>query len=352
MVYGQIEVCKSHHLSKMNIPFKISPYFQEIQLYLGQQLDYKSAAQTSKKILITANVDDSQINRLCNYYGNLEATKRIVKEAKVIGVEDQKREKEELIYTGIDGHFLSTDLKWKEVKLGRIFSSNDIKFGLESSDIQRVRNQIEHSNYIAHLGDNKQFTKDLDELLTSYLSKKQSEDSSYKIKMVLLSDGAIWIDNWQKHHKIEWIAILDYYHVCEKLHELSKLFCSKKKRENWANEKCALLLEGEFDQVINEIKILASKNKIKNEKKDKLINHFIKNRQRMDYPKFIAQGLYIGSGCIESSHKYVSQKRMKMSGQRWGNGAQAMLNLRCCSCSNKWDNIIDLVKSESFKKTA
>ncbi|MEE9373912.1 MAG: hypothetical protein V3V00_12750, partial [Saprospiraceae bacterium] len=44
----------------------------------------------------------------------------------------------------------------------------------------------------------------------------------------------------------------------------------------------------------------------------------------------ILQGYMIGSGAIESAHKTVIQRRMKLSGQRWSmKGAKNMLNLRC-----------------------
>lgn len=49
----------------------------------------------------------------------------------------------------------------------------------------------------------------------------------------------------------------------------------------------------------------------------------------MDYPKSIKQGLLIGSGVIEATHRNVTQKRLKLSGQRWSiDGAQNIINLR------------------------
>ena len=80
---GQIEVNKTHPLSNMEIPFKISPYFQDLQIYIGQKLDYKSAAEMLAKFLLNSNVDDSQINRMCDYYGNLSSTEEVVREAQL-----------------------------------------------------------------------------------------------------------------------------------------------------------------------------------------------------------------------------------------------------------------------------
>ena len=51
----------------------------------------------------------------------------------------------------------------------------------------------------------------------------------------------------------------------------------------------------------------------------KTIAYYQANSDRMDYKyyKTIGAGI-IGSGAIESAHRTVVQKRMKLSGQRWG----------------------------------
>ncbi len=60
----------------------------------------------------------------------------------------------------------------------------------------------------------------------------------------------------------------------------------------------------------------------------------------------------IGSGAIESAHRTVLQKRMKLSGQRWSKaGAQNMLHLRTCSMNEQWTKVIELAKI-NFKRTA
>jgi hypothetical protein len=65
--------------------------------------------------------------------------------------------------------------------------------------------------------------------------------------------------------------------------------------------------------------------------KEKLLNYLKNNKKRINYGKFIREGLLIGSGAIESANREVIQKRMKLSGQRWTlRGAKQMLNLRTC----------------------
>lgn len=54
-----------------------------------------------------------------------------------------------------------------------------------------------------------------------------------------------------------------------------------------------------------------------------------KNRHRMDYPRYRAEGLWIGSGAIEAGCKHVINARLKPSGMRWSErGAEAVAQLR------------------------
>ncbi len=65
----------------------------------------------------------------------------------------------------------------------------------------------------------------------------------------------------------------------------------------------------------------------------------------MDYKKYRKTGTgTISSEPIESAHREVIQKRMKLSGQMWTkNGAQNMLTLRSTHLSGKWDKVLQLI---------
>ena len=68
----------------------------------------------------------------------------------------------------------------------------------------------------------------------------------------------------------------------------------------------------------------------------------------MQYHIFKEKGLIIGSGAIESAHKDVLQKRLKLSGQRWTKkGLQQIAQLRAAYKSGKWDYVKDLCTKKS-----
>ena len=82
------------------------------------------------------------------------------------------------------------------------------------------------------------------------------------------------------------------------------------------------------------------------------IHYFQQNADRMRYGTYRQRGYFIGSGAIESAHRTVVQKRMKLSGQPWSKkGAQHMLNLRVLYMNRQWDKVIQLAKS-SFANAA
>ena len=85
----------------------------------------------------------------------------------------------------------------------------------------------------------------------------------------------------------------------------------------------------------------------------KVLDYYAANQDRMDYKKYQQIGCgIIGSGAIESAHRTLVQKRLKLSGQRWSKkGAQNMLNLRVTHMNGKWDKVVKLVKTE-FKAAA
>ncbi|PTL78854.1 hypothetical protein [Vitiosangium sp. GDMCC 1.1324] len=56
--------------------------------------------------------------------------------------------------------------------------------------------------------------------------------------------------------------------------------------------------------------------------------YFRKHRHRMNDAALKKRGPPIGSGVVEAACKTLVSQRLKLSGMRWGRGAQAILNAR------------------------
>jgi len=68
-------------------------------------------------------------------------------------------------------------------------------------------------------------------------------------------------------------------------------------------------------------------------------DYFETNSERMRYPEFRRQHLFVGSGVIEAGCKTVIGCRLKRSGMFWTvRGANAILALRCCHLNGRFED--------------
>jgi len=299
-------------------------------VYVGHLDCYQKSNEILEK-LVSVKVSASQIYRVTDTYGAQIGKTTDPQERTLTPVREN-----EVLYAEVDGGMILTRKDdWKEVKVGRIFKSGDCIHAGEKPGY------ISHSQYKALLGNSKIFCRQMEDLIDAYEVNEK--------RQVFISDGAPWIKNWINDAYPNATSILDYYHAAEHLHEFAeKHFKVDKKQEQWTQRQKELLLESKVARVITNIKRLSD-----NKEALQLIDYYETNRQRMDYKRYkqIGAGI-IGSGAIESAHRTVVQKRMKLSGQRWSaTGAQNMLNLRVSGMNGRWDKIIALTKYD-FKKAA
>lgn len=67
--------------------------------------------------------------------------------------------------------------------------------------------------------------------------------------------------------------------------------------------------------------------------------YFERNADRMRYPTFRAQALFVGSGVVEAGCKIVIGARLKRSGMFWTvRGANAIIALRCCRLNRRFED--------------
>jgi hypothetical protein len=161
---------------------------------------------------------------------------------------------------------------------------------------------------------------------------------------VVLMDGerALWILSEERFP--DWTEILDFCHVMEKLWIAADLHFRKRvDREDYVRERALMLLQGEVDEVIEDFRIALRDGSLSSAKthdlKSKVLGYFENNRHRMAYDEYLARGLPIATGVIESSCKTLINRRMEGSGMLWSmDGAEAMLKLRAVFLDELWDD--------------
>jgi hypothetical protein len=153
-------------------------------------------------------------------------------------------------------------------------------------------------------------------------------------KKVVIGDGAEWIWNIADQHFPGAVQIVDLYHARQHLWELArKLYPNQQaEQERWvALHKDELLDQGKIEDLVAALRSIVSSNPELTEKIRIEADYFEKNTERMRYPKFRAQHLFVGSGVIEAGCKAIIGSRCKQSGMFWTvRGANAILALRCC----------------------
>jgi uncharacterized protein UPF0236 len=160
-------------------------------------------------------------------------------------------------------------------------------------------------------------------------------------RQVVIGDGALWIWNIADEHFPTAIQIVDLYHARQHLWELSgKLFASDPQhRQRWVSRLQKKLDAGKIESLVRTLRAFTPPN----DELAKLLTteaeYFARNAERMRYPKFRADHLFVGSGVIEAGCKTVIGSRLKQSGMFWTvRGANAIVALRCNQRSHKFQD--------------
>jgi hypothetical protein len=158
---------------------------------------------------------------------------------------------------------------------------------------------------------------------------------------VVMGDGAVWIWNIAAEQFPGAILIVDLYHAREHLHQLSRLLFPKDEaaRQRWISAPLDLLDSGQIEDLVASLRTLVADYPHLAEKLRTEADYFERNADKMRYPEFRRQGLFVGSGVIEAGCKTVIGSRLKQSGMFWTvAGANKIIALRCCRLSGKFED--------------
>jgi hypothetical protein len=161
-------------------------------------------------------------------------------------------------------------------------------------------------------------------------------------KKVVLADGAEWIWNLTNLHFPGAIQIVDLYHAREHLWELARKLHPNDavKQKAWMKKhQKRVLNKGKIEKLVLTLRSIDSTNPEVVEKLRIEANYFERNAERMRYPRFRRQHLFVGTGVIEARCKTVIGSRLKQSGTFWTvRGANAIVSLRCCQFNGAFED--------------
>lgn len=284
--------------------------------------------------------------------------KQVERAAEALGMEIAAAEKQDLeplstcalphtLYLGIDGTGVPMrpselngrtgkqpdgSAKTREVKLCTVWSA-------EARDPQNRPVRDEGSvTYTAAI--ESAATLDTDQVPSEFTQRVLREASRRRFtqaeRQVVIGDGAPWI--WKIAQELfpRAIQIVDKFHVKEHLSQLAKLlYAEPGQAKLWAQRRHEELDSGRFTDLLRSVRRHADHS----DEARKCFQYLHRNRERMRYPQFEAEGLCTGSGVVEAACKGVVGTRLKRSGMRWTlRGANAIIALRCSKLSGTFQD--------------
>ena len=157
-----------------------------------------------------------------------------------------------------------------------------------------------------------------------------------------MGDGAEWIWNLAELYFPGAVQVVDLYHARQHLWELARKLYPNDTWEQkvWIKTHQRRLLDkGKIEKLVVSLRSIPSTHPEVSEKLRIEADYFERNAERMRYPRFRHQHLFIGSGVIEAGCKTVIGSRLKQSGMFWTvRGANAIIALRCCHLNGRFED--------------
>ncbi len=155
-----------------------------------------------------------------------------------------------------------------------------------------------------------------------------------------VGDGAPWInDQCERVFGDQAEFLIDFFHLCEYLAAASKK-CNPENPVKWLDKQKKRMKSNLVEEVLQELEpYLESTSLPDKDAPVRCCNRYLKNRPgQFNYKDALENDLAIGSGEVESAHRYVIQDRLKISGAWWSeNNAKDMLALRVLRENGDWD---------------
>jgi hypothetical protein len=174
----------------------------------------------------------------------------------------------------------------------------------------------------------------------------ERRDPQHRQPVVVLLDGALGL--WRLAPPLfkPWkrlTCVLDIMHVVGYLWSAANALFGEASRagKHWVQQKLTEILRGRVGYVIGGLRQILRKQRLRKAVREtlaKVITFFHNHRRWMPYDAYLAAGLPVGTGVVESACGSVVKHRMEGEGKRWSlAGAEAILTLRSLKKSHDHD---------------
>jgi hypothetical protein len=155
-----------------------------------------------------------------------------------------------------------------------------------------------------------------------------------------VGDGAPWIAD-QVHQRFgqQGTYLVDFYHLSEYLAAAAPR-CAPETPAQWLAQQQTCLKQSDVVEVLAALAPYLEAPEVTDKAAPvRCCSRYLTNRPgQFDYQRALAADLPIGSGEIESAHRYVIQQRLKLAGAWWKEATAAdMLALRTLRANGEWN---------------
>ena len=165
-----------------------------------------------------------------------------------------------------------------------------------------------------------------------------------RTKLHCVGDGAPWIAGQvELRFGLQARYLVDLYHLCQYLAPAAESIAGMDKQA-WMEKQKQKLKENRTSEVLQDLRPFVEEDTVADSAAPvRACHRYMTNRPgQFDYQTALQSGLPMGSGEIESAHRYVIQARLKIAGAWWKiENVAKMLALRVCRANAKWDNYWD-----------
>lgn len=164
-----------------------------------------------------------------------------------------------------------------------------------------------------------------------------------------VGDGAEWIARQvEERFGSQGGYLVDFYHACDYLSAAATaIHPDANAASAWIDQQKDALKAGQHADVLESLRAHLETGGVPDSAAPVQACHryFSRRQDQLDYPKALANALPIGSGEIESAHRYIVQKRLKLPGSWWCvTNADHMLALRLNRANRQWDDYWNLAR--------
>ena len=153
-----------------------------------------------------------------------------------------------------------------------------------------------------------------------------------------VADGGIGLSEELKRQFPTMQFILDKSHLKDHFFETAeKIGIAKEEQVKWVKSRVRSISNGNVEKILRELNEEYERDP--NKRLKRLIGYIERFSDALNYNSFKEKGYPIGSGEIESAHKSIPQKRLKIPGASWHpDSIDPMLALRVLRADDWWDD--------------